>query len=103
MMPQALATADIGMAMGTGSDIAIETGDITLMRGDLRAIVTTIKLSKATMRNIKKNLFWAFIYNTVGIPIAAFGLLTPWIAGAAMAVSSLSVVTNALRLKKVKI
>jgi Cu+-exporting ATPase len=96
----ALATADIGMAMGTGSDIAIETGDITLMRGDLRGIVTAIKLSKATMRNIKQNLFWAFIYNTIGIPIAAFGLLTPWFAGAAMAFSSLSVVTNALRLKR---
>ena len=99
----ALATADIGMAMGTGSDIAIETGDVTLMRGDLRAIVTAIKLSKATMRNIKQNLFWAFIYNTIGIPIAALGLLTPWIAGAAMAFSSLSVVSNALRLKRAKI
>jgi P-type Cu+ transporter len=99
----ALATADIGMAMGTGSDIAIETGDITLMRGDLRAIVTAIKLSKATMRNIKQNLFWAFIYNVIGIPIAAAGLLTPWIAGAAMAFSSLSVVSNALRLKRVKL
>ncbi len=99
----ALATADIGMAMGTGSDIAIETGDVTLMRGDLRAIVTAIKLSKATMKNIKQNLFWAFIYNIVGIPIAAAGLLTPWIAGAAMAFSSLSVVSNALRLKRVKI
>ncbi|MEW9668069.1 heavy metal translocating P-type ATPase [Ammoniphilus sp. 3BR4] len=99
----ALATADIGMAMGTGSDIAIETGDVTLMRGDLRAIVTAIKLSKATMKNIKQNLFWAFIYNLIGIPIAAMGLLTPWIAGAAMAFSSLSVVSNALRLKRVKI
>ncbi|KRF18739.1 ATPase P [Paenibacillus sp. Soil787] len=99
----ALATADIGMAMGTGSDIAIETGDITLMRGDLRAIVTAITLSKVTMRNIKQNLFWAFIYNGIGIPIAAAGLLTPWIAGAAMAFSSLSVVSNALRLKRFKI
>lgn len=99
----ALATADIGMAMGTGSDIAIETGDITLIRGDLRAIVTAIKLSKATMKNIKQNLFWAFFYNIIGIPIAAAGLLTPWIAGAAMAFSSLSVVANALRLKRVKI
>lgn len=99
----ALVTADIGMAMGTGSDIAIETGDVTLMRGDLRAIVTAIKLSKATMKNIKQNLFWAFFYNIIGIPIVAAGLLTPWIAGAAMAFSSLSVVSNALRLKQVKI
>ncbi len=99
----AIATADIGMAMGTGSDIAIETGDVTLMRGDLRAIATAIKLSKATMRNIKQNLFWAFIYNAIGVPIAAAGLLTPWIAGAAMAFSSLSVVSNALRLKRVKL
>ncbi|WP_166240122.1 heavy metal translocating P-type ATPase [Paenibacillus turpanensis] len=99
----ALATANIGMSMGTGSDIAIETGDITLIRGDLRSINTAIRLSKSTMKNIKQNLFWAFIYNIIGVQIAAAGLLTPWIAGAAMAFSSLSVVSNALRLKRVKL
>ena len=99
----ALATADIGMAVGTGTDIAIEAADITLMRGDLNSVADAIIMSRKTMRNIKQNLFFAFFYNTVGIPIAAIGLLAPWVAGAAMAFSSVSVVLNALRLQKVKL
>ncbi|KJE27537.1 copper-translocating P-type ATPase [Geobacillus kaustophilus] len=99
----ALAKADIGMAIGTGADVAIETADVTLVGGDLRHIPKAIELSRQTMKNIRQNLFWALFYNTVGIPVAAAGLLEPWIAGAAMAFSSVSVVTNALRLKRVKI
>ncbi|WP_405106427.1 heavy metal translocating P-type ATPase [Paenibacillus sp. FSL K6-1217] len=99
----ALATADTGMAIGTGTDVAMEAADITLMRGDLMSIPDAILMSRKTMRNIRQNLFWALAYNTLGIPIAALGFLAPWLAGAAMALSSVSVVLNALRLQRVKL
>jgi Cu+-exporting ATPase len=99
----ALATADIGMAVGTGTDVAMEAADITLMRGDLNAVADAIMMSRRTMSNIKQNLFWALAYNAIGIPIAALGFLAPWVAGAAMAFSSVSVVLNALRLQRVKL
>jgi P-type Cu+ transporter len=99
----ALAVADIGIAIGTGTEVAIEAADVTILGGELLLIPKAIKISQLTMKNIRQNLFWAFGYNTAGIPIAAIGLLAPWIAGAAMALSSVSVVTNALRLKRVKL
>ena len=106
----ALTVADVGVAIGSGSDIALESGDIVLMKSDIMDVPRAVRLSRATMRNIKQNLFWAFFYNCIGIPIAAgvlypaFGfLLSPMIAGLAMSLSSVCVVTNALRLRKVKL
>ena len=96
----ALAAADVGIAMGSGTDIAMHAAGITLLRPDPRLVSTAIEISRATVRKIRQNLFWAFAYNVVGIPLAALGVLTPVFAGAAMALSSVSVVGNALLLKR---
>jgi Cu+-exporting ATPase len=106
----ALAQADVGIAMGTGTDVAMESGGITLVKGDLTGILRARRLSQATMSNIRQNLFFAFVYNAIGVPIAA-GVLSPWVripmlpifAAAAMSFSSVSVIANALRLRKLKL
>ncbi|PIZ50644.1 hypothetical protein COY28_05380, partial [Candidatus Woesearchaeota archaeon CG_4_10_14_0_2_um_filter_57_5] len=99
----ALAQADVGIVMASGTDVAMESGSVVLMRNDPGDVARAIRLSRLTMRKIRQNMFWALIYNVIGLPIAAFGMLNPMLAGAAMAASSVSVVTSSLLLRRAKV